>query len=59
MKASKYIVNTDHKSGFNHEDSNIRLNSANLLDAMAEAAKILSEDEHLYCSTIYQLVPGT
>ena len=59
MKASKYIINTDHKSGFNHEDSYIRLTSTRLLDAMAEAANILSGDENIYCSTLYQLVPGT
>lgn len=59
MKAPKYIVNTDHKYGFNHEDSYIRLTSAKLLDAMAEASNILAGDDHLYCSTIYQLIPGT
>ena len=59
MKASKYIINTDHKAGFNHEDCYIRLTSTKLLDAMAEAANTLSSDENLYCSTLYQLVPGT
>lgn len=59
MKAAKYIINTDHKAGFNHEDSYIRLESTKLLDAMAETVNILSSDENLYCTTIYQLVSGT
>lgn len=59
MKAAKFIINTDHKAGFNHEDSYIRLESTKLLDAMAEAAKILAADENLYCTTLFQLVPGT
>ena len=59
MKAAKYVVNTDHKAGHNHEDAYIRLTSTKLLDAMAETANILACDDNLYCTTIYQLVPGT
>lgn len=59
MKAAKYIINTDHRAGHNNEDSYIRLNATKLLDAMAEATKLLADDENLYCSTIYQLVTGT
>lgn len=59
MKAAKYIISTDHKAGHNFEDAYIRLNATKLLDAMTEAYNILANDENLYCTTIYQLVPGT
>lgn len=59
MKAAKYVINTDHKAGHNHEDSYIRLESTKLLEAMAEAITTLASDENLYCSTLYELVPGT
>lgn len=59
MKAAKFIINTDHKAGHNHEDAYIRLDATKLLDAMAEASKVLADDDHLYCSTLYQLIPGT
>ena len=47
MKAAKFIISTDHKAGFNHEDSYIRLTSTKLLDAMVEAVGILSVDENI------------
>lgn len=59
MKAAKYIINTDHHAGHNHEDAYIRLDATKLLDAMVEASALLAADDNLYCSTIYQLVPGT
>ena len=59
MKAAKFIINTDHHAGHNHEDAYIRLDATKLLDAMAEAAKVLADDDHLYCTTLYQLTPGT
>lgn len=59
MKAAKYIINTDHNAAHNFEDAYIRLNATKLLDAMTETSNILANDENLYCTTIYQLVPGT
>ena len=59
MKAAKFIIYTDHTAGHNREDTDIRLNATKLLDAMVEAATVLADDDNLYCSTIYQLVPGT
>lgn len=59
MKAAKYIVNTDHHAGHNNTDAYIRLTATKLLDAMAETYGILANDDHIFCATIYQLVPGT
>lgn len=59
MKAAKFIINTDHHAGHNNEDAYIRLDASNLPAAMAEAYKVLADDDHLYCSTLYQLIPGT
>lgn len=59
MKAAKYIINTDHNANHNHEDAYIRLNATKLIDAMTETAKVIENDDNLYCTTIYQLVAGT
>lgn len=59
MKAAKYIIATDHLANNNLEDAYIRLNATNLADAMVEAATVLADDDNLFCSTLYQLVPGT
>lgn len=53
---TKYIIFTDHKSGFNSNDRYIELEAKTLLDAIIEAGKISIHDDNLYCVCLYEKV---
>lgn len=57
MNDAFYILQTDHKYGYNDRDAYIKLEAVDLFSAMLEVERISKFDENLYCSTIFEYVP--